>query len=673
MIRKFDFAQLRALTTCAIVLSCSFAYAETSLFLPTVSHASGGKLASTTAIADLNGDGKPDLIVVNYTGESNNDGSVSVLLGNGSGGFAAPTVYDSGGGGPTAIVVADLNHDGKPDLVVVNQGCPATRSDCLGVLLNNGDGSFQSVVVYPSGGAVFASGGTTTSPLVVGDVNGDGKPDLVILNQGGASNGDGLLGVLIGNGDGTFKPVATFDSGGFYSNSIAMADLNGDGKLDVAVMDCAPTGSTNCTGSEDEAIGVLLGKGDGTFGHVTTYDTGGAGSISPTPVMIADVNGDGKPDLLAGNACTLQNGSCVREGSVGVLLGKGDGTYLPAVTYNTGSNAGSLVLADMNGDGKQDLVVGTGAAGVLLGNGDGTFQSIQNYSPGGSYVAVVDLDGDGKPDVVTSTQGSGSSQINVLLNNGDGTFKIPFVFSTGGFIPSGIAIADLNGDGRPDLVASNWCLNATTCSEGQKEAGTVGVLLNNKNFVYGPTLTALTSSSNPAPTGKPVIYTATVTSEIGQTISGTVTFVDNGKTLGSSTVTNGQAVWQIAYPKLQKHVITATYSGSQNDSAGSLVEQIVKVPVATKTKVTSSGSPSHLGQPVTFTAAVSSLLGAPPDGELVNFFDGTQLLGSTALASGTATYATSSLSAGTHTINATYTGDAEFISHTGHVTQKVKP
>jgi hypothetical protein len=672
MIRWSALTLLNAIALSTILL-CSFAAAETSLFLPTVSYASGGKLASTISIADLNGDGKPDLIMVNYTGDNSGDGSVSVLLGNGSGTFGKPVVYDSGGGGPTAIVVVDLNHDGKPDLIVVNQGCPTTGSDCLGVLLNNGNGSFQPVVVYASGGSALASGGTTVSPVVVGDLNGDGKPDLVVLSQGGGSNGDGVVGVLIGNGDGTFKPVVTYDSGGYYSNSIAMADLNGDGKLDVAVMDCAPAGSTSCSGSEDESVGILLGKGDGTFKPVTTYDTGGAGSISPTPVMIADVNGDGKPDLLVGNACALQNGSCVREGSVGVLLGKGDGTFQAAVIYGTGYNAGMLVLADLNGDGKPDLVVGNGSPGVLLGNGDGTFQAIQNYSSGGSYVAVVDLDGDGKPDLVTGNPGASTSTINVLLNKGDGTFKAPFVFSTGGWVLSGIAIADLNGDGRSDLATSDWCPNSGTCASGKPESGTAGVLLNNKNFVYDPTETMLTSSTNPAPIGQLVNYTATVTSELGQSISGTVTFVDNGKSLGSSAVANDQAVWQISYPKAASHTITASYSGNQNDSSGSMTEKIVKLPVATKTKVTTSSSPSHLGQPVTFTAAVTSVLGAPPDGELVNFYDGTQFLGSAALASGTATYPTSSLSVGTHTINAIYSGDTKFATSTSHVTQKVKP
>lgn len=664
MTRKSFPRALSAVSICVILLS-SLAVADTSLFLPTVSHATGGKLAWTIAVADLNGDGRPDIIAVNYVGEGrNSDGSVSVFLGNGDGTFRKPVVYDSGGAYPTAIAVADLNHDGKPDLVVFEE-CQKTLDNCVGVFLGNGDGTFQSKGVYATGGQ--GAGGGMTSPLVIGDLNGDGKPDLIVLNRTRTGSDDGVLGVLIGNGDGTFQPVVTYDVGGYYSNAIAAGDLNGDGNLDVAVSVCAPTGSTSCPGPGDQTVAVFLGIGDGTFRPATSYDTGGAGYTYANSVVIADVNGDGKPDLLVGNACTQQGGHCVVDASVGVLLNKGDGTFRAATTYAAVGGVDSLIVADMNGDGKPDLVVGGWPMGVLLGNGDGTFQPVKNSSSGGTLIAVADLDGDGKPDLVGTVKGfvpagSASSEINVLLNNGDGTFKFPLVFSSGGAGVSGFALADLNGDGRPDLVASN----------GQ-EAGTVGVLVNNKNFVYGPTVTTLSASPNPALIGQTVTYTAVVTSVLGQSLSGTVTFSDGTKKLGSSTVTNGQAVWQASYSQKKNHLITAFYTGNQNDSSAGVSERIVQPPVATKTKVTSSGSPSHSGQPVMFTATVTSEVGDPPDGELVNFYDGSQLLGSVALAGGAAMYTTSSLSVGQHTINASYGGDAIFLSSTGHVKQVVKP
>jgi len=547
---------------------------EKNLFRSARARATGGQLASAIAVADLDDDGRVDIVAVNAFGENNGDGSVSVLLGRGG----TPAVYDSGGDSPTAIVIGDLNHDGKPDLVVFNAGCQITNSSCVGVLLGNGDGSFQVASVYGVVGTTYASGGTTTFPIVIGDLNHDGKPDLVVLNQTDKGYGDGVLAVLIGNGDGTFKPAATYDSGGFYASSIALADLNGDGILDVALVDCAPSGSTGCPESGEMLAGVLLGNGDGTFQPVQTYSAGGAGSISPTPIVVADVNGDGKPDLLVGNYCTQENGGCVSHGSVGVLLGNGDGTFQPAVTYDSGGNeAGPFVVEDLNGDGKLDLVVvANHGAGVLLGNGDGTFQPAHIYpSTAVGSLAVADLNGDGSPDIVAFSPGPANA-VSVLLNNGDGTFAQELKYHSGGVVPSGLAIADVNGDGRPDLVLSNWCATRKTCRVGEEEAGTVGVLLNNQR------------------------------------------------------------------------------------------------PMLSETQISTSESPSQLGQPVTFTAAVTSGFGAIPDGEPITFYDGKTQLASQPLTKGVATYTTSALSAKTHNIKAAYAGDLRFKPSVGFVKQVVQ-
>ena len=141
-----------------------------------------------------------------------------------------------------------------------------------------------------------------------------------------------------------------------------------------------------------------------------------------------------------------------------------------------------IVAADVNGDGKMDLVVGNGGPGVLLGNGDGTFQPVQNYSGNGVYVAVADLDGDGKPDLL----GFSINGISALLNNGDGTFGPTQNFSSGGFILSGYAIADLNGDGKPDVVAANWCVDQKTCQVGKLNKG-CGVLINDSPATHAQT------------------------------------------------------------------------------------------------------------------------------------------------------------------------------------------
>jgi FG-GAP-like repeat len=279
---------------------------------------------------------------------------VGVLLGNGDGTFQPAVSYGSGGNLADSVAVADVNADGKPDLLVSN-----LFSSNIGVLLGNGDGAFQPVTIYGSGGYLDAAG----AKLAVSDVNGDGRSDLVVVSC--RANGiDGLVGILLGNGDGTFQAAVTYSSGGSFPISIAVGDLNNDGKPDLAV-----------TNSNSNSVGVLLGKGDGTFLPANTYSSGGWYAEA---VMIADVNGDGKPDLLVTNYLACANGVQCPNGSVGVLLGNGNGTFQGSVSYGSGAqDATSLAAADVNGDGTPDLIVanywggnsyGNGSVGVLLNN-----------------------------------------------------------------------------------------------------------------------------------------------------------------------------------------------------------------------------------------------------------------------------------------------------------------
>src|SRR5882757_9422295 len=197
-----------------------------------------------------------------------------------------------------------------------------------------------------------------------------------------------------GSGPLFFMPVVDYSSGGFGPASVAVADVNGDSKPDLIVANPCTDGT--CQGS---SVGVLLGNGDGTFGTVATYASGGNKTYS---VVVADVNRDGKPDLVLTNFCTGSN--CLPPATVGVLLGKGDGTFQPAATYNSAEDSNALAVADVNRDGKADiLVIGPDKVAVLRGNGDGTFQSAVKYSLGsevGSSVAVADVNGDGKPDLL---------------------------------------------------------------------------------------------------------------------------------------------------------------------------------------------------------------------------------------------------------------------------------
>src|ERR1019366_3412245 len=539
-----------------------------------------------------------------------------------------------------SVAVADVNGDGKPDVVVGNCG-----DSTVGVLLGNGDGTFQPAVTY----FTYFSGCWNPTAVAVADLNGDGKPDLVM-----GCGSIAAVGVMLGNGDGTFQPAVTYDSGpGYAVNYVAVADVNRDGKLDLVVTNC---GADGC--ASGGPLAVLLGNGDGTFQPAVTYDSGGR---DPWSVAVADVNGDGNPDLLVANYAS---------GTVGVLLGNGDGTFKAAVTYASGAAYPvSIAITDVNGDGRPDLLVanqtaGEGRVGVLLGNGDGTFQPVATDDSGGARadeVAVADVNGDGKPDLLTANEDSDT--VGVLLGNGDGTFQPALTFGAGGYYPDSIIVADVNGDGRPDLVVGGGYWYEYTHDK-------VGVLLNNTG-PHAPTTTTLVPSLNPAPVGQSINYTAAVTSQEGGAVTGSVTFQDRGSSIATVPLANNQAAYSTKYKTGGSHAITAAYSGDLHNLGSTSATLMEYITVATKTVVTTSGSPSFVGQPVTFTATVTSKYGTIPDGELVTFYDGTTTLGSVALAGGTAAHTTSSLSAKWHYIKAQYAGDTAFTASIGSVQQVV--
>jgi Bacterial Ig-like domain (group 3)/FG-GAP-like repeat len=570
--------------------------------------------------------------------------------------FLPAVDYDSYGHYTNSVAVGDLNGDGKPDLLV-GSNSKSIYGDVgvVDVLLGVGDGTFREKGLYGTAG-LFAN-------VALADVNGDGKPDMLASGCASKDCFTGVVTVHTGNGDGTFAGGSyVFGTGGMSPSSPAVADFNGDGKLDLVVANCG-NGCQTGTGT----VGVLLGNGDATFQTAVTYSTGGIGAHR---VVVADVNGDGKPDLIIPNACASSADCATGSGSVGVLLGKGDGTFQPAVAYGSGGgDAFSVAVGDVNGDGKLDVLVAnycnigcstSGPLGVLLGKGDGTFQSVIPYSPGSSIgqIAVADVNGDGKLDVVDSGM--------VLLGNGDGTFQAPVFYNPGG--GGGIVVADVNGDGPLDVMVTHGCFNSNpNCPHGS-----VSVLMNNTG-PHSPTTTSLVSNVNPAAINQQVIYTATVTNQSGGPLTGTVAFKHNTSTT-TAKLFSGQAVYKATYSGSGTHPITATYSGDADNAtstSATLTEYVGLAP--TTTTLTTSGSPSHVGQPVTFTATVKWTYGTVPDGELVTFFDGIATIGTGTTASGVATFTTSSLSMKTHTIKATYSGDAKFKPSSGKVTQVVQP
>jgi hypothetical protein len=364
----------------------------------------GGASPNSVVAGDFNGDRKVDLVVADscYDLRCTGPSVVSVLLGRGNGTFRKGAKYVAGVSGESAVFVTagDFNGDGALDLAVINQGVNIFGD--LSVLLGNGDGSFQSPVAHTVGGAV---------PVwaEVGDFNGDHVLDIAVS----VTTTDSVA-ILLGVGDGTFQPVVNYDVEG-SPQGLAVADLNRDGKLDLAV-------SNECGADpacRKGTVSILLGKGDGTFQHQLSFAAG----LFPLSVGIANFNGDHHPDLAIASPCGTDD-TCVSQGGVGILLGNGDGTFGPIVNYPAaGNDTARLAVGDLDGDSRADVVAlnyQTADVRVLAGNGDGTLQAGTDYSMGGNPISVVvgDLNRDGAADFVVVSQTD--NNVTVFLNTGAG-------------------------------------------------------------------------------------------------------------------------------------------------------------------------------------------------------------------------------------------------------------
>lgn len=574
-------------------------------------------ITTAYAVGDFNGDGKLD--VAELSTGINPSGTVTVFLGKGDGTFTQGFAYDSVPEG-TAMVATDIDGDGNVDLVVGRSSNGAFGAAGLGnqstantwyyqVLMGHGDGTFNAPSVTLTSAAGAADQNPTWTTYATADFNTDGRLDLLLpLAAGNGSSGPIGFSVSPGVGTGAFgSPIVSTAS--FTPSMVAAADLNGDGNIDAVGVGSNGSGPI---------VGVLFGHGDGTLNGELDYSLPDSG----TGVVIGDFNGDGLPDIAVAVACDssctsgvyilygrsdhtfttpalINSSPALNDGATQMIMTAGDingdgltdlvvvdagfisgnGLTTPGVihvylgksnnSFASGSPAvpnlyfSDVVLADLNKDGKLDIVAGATDQNintqviVLLGHGDGTFSAAtQTLISGGQadpapVLAVADFDGDGNPDVAFFLAGDFSG---VLFGAGNGTLptqvKMP-IFSP--IFPGAVKAVDLNGDGKPDLMFA--------------DANTPGVvsMINQWGLAAGggsATSTALTVAPNPAAAGQAVTLTAKVTSSAAGTPTGTVSFLAGTNLLGSSAVSaQGSATMTTASLTAGTQSLIAEYGG----------------------------------------------------------------------------------------------------------------
>ncbi len=345
----------------------------------------------------------------------------------------APKVDYGANEKPQAIATGDLDGDGDQDLITANMG-----GNTISVLKNNGDGSFSEKVDYATG--------EWPRSVIAADLDGDGDLDLAVAEAGEPAGSRNAISILMNNVDGTFGTRTTYEVG-LHPTSLSVADMDGDGDLDLAVANRFGPGGTIL-----DNVSVLQNNGDGTFAPKVDYEVGD----SPHSLSAADFDGDGDVDLAVANY-----GESGAGNNVSVLKNNGDGTFAPKMDYPTGRNSYSLFAADLDLDGDLDLAVANASSNtisVLRNIGDGTFEAKADYPTNVNPASVfaAHLDSDGLLDLAVANSGLGSGNtISVLHNNGDGTFAAKVDYPTAQE-PRAVVASDLDGDGDKDLATANW-------------------------------------------------------------------------------------------------------------------------------------------------------------------------------------------------------------------------
>ncbi|HTB94239.1 MAG TPA: FG-GAP-like repeat-containing protein [Candidatus Sulfotelmatobacter sp.] len=595
--------------------------------------------------------------------------------------ISGPNAQAQGGNFPTGVnyavpgqggvAIGDFNGDNKPDIVIANQ------NGTVSILLGNGDGTFQqqyTVTAVPATGPYSAY---LTESVAIGDFNGDGKMDLAVLcnspNFQTPANIQGTVNILLGNGDGTFSAPTPIVLDGAQPISILAGDFNHDQKEDLAVLNIASS-----------SVSILLGKGDGSFQPSVDYPT----TSQPAAFAIGDVNHDGNLDLAV-------VGASGNNPVVSVLLGNSNGTFGTAVNWiisgpdcvdGCGPQT-TVALGDFNGDGKLDLAVNVSFVGgvlVLLGNGDGTFRTpgLQSGAAfagvnGANVIVAGDFNGDGKLDLAMAVGDvyPAFPDLLIFLGNGDGTFASPLETSVGSIgTMSGattVVAADLDGDKFLDLVlATNTGFATGLGYNAVTVVLNCGLRCSNIALSSSPTTSAFNQS---------VTFTATVTpanAQATQKPTGSVIFQDGTSTppitLGPATLSSGTATFTYSGLAIGTHGIFAAYQGDTNfvPSTSATIMQTV-TQANTSVSINSSPNPSTPGQSVTFATTVMPSTSGVPTGSVTFSDNGTPSVSVQLDAAGSASFTSSSLTTGTHSITWSYSGDSNFAASTSPVLTQI--
>jgi Bacterial Ig-like domain (group 3)/FG-GAP-like repeat len=648
-------------------------------------------------MADFNGDKKPDILTIGADA-GNTTALLSVLKGNGDGTFAKGTNTNITIGGLVnaqahlnALVAGDFDGDGKMDAAFAYTD--QAGNNTVSVALGNGDGTFKAQSNFSLPAAVVN--------LVVSDINGDGQPDLAFIanpSTTGDTTGTELFVMLNQSTSGNLafhaaQLIDTKPNLGF----VAASDLNGDNKQDVIVT------SSNQGTQAQGMVFVYLGKGDGTFQTAAPFIVG----TFPGPVTAADLTSDGKLDLLV-----AATNSDLTTGTLTVLPGKGDGTFGTAITSQISEGSGSSIVVGNTVPGSQPHVIlgtccGDNLTLDLVSVGDGTFlplaqqDSIMPIGVSAQLVKLVDVNGDNLPDLAmvsnqyaievflnlsgslvttTPTNTAVTASAATITLGQSVTFTATVTPQSGTGVPTGtvtfldggtsLGTGTLNGSGVATLTTSSLAQGAHSVTANyagdanffSSISPVVSVQVNGGALIS--TTTAITGPTT-GNTGASITFTATVTPASGAAKpTGTVSFLDSATSLGTGTLSAaGVATLSISTLSVGAHTITAKYGGDANfsTSTSSGLTITISAPALIPTVTTLTGpSTAVQGASVTFMVSVTPTTPKSPTG-IITFLDGTTSLGTATLNSASAaSFTTSSLSVGPHSITAQYPGDANF-------------